>query len=92
MDGKTLIVQAVPFIPFTVISPAEGRIYGLDVDIVNVLAGKLNFQVRMELAMAWDLRHKNGSFGGMMGAVSTATYFALLLRYLPELVILKENP
>ena len=63
MDGKTLIVQTVVGLaPYSLFSPADGRFYGMDVDIAKVLAGKLNFQLRMKRAKSWD---------GIEGDVST---------------------
>ena len=91
MDGKTLIVQTVVgVVPYSLFSPVDGRLSGMDVDIVKVLAGKLNFQLRLKLAKTWGKRHKNGSWdGSMMGDVSTTTtsYFAIL-QFLPKLAIL----
>ena len=91
MDGKTLIVQTVVGIPpYSVFSPVDGRLSGMDVDIVKVLAGKLNFQLRMELAKTWSKKHKNGSWAkSMIGDVSsTITSYFAILQCLPKLALL----
>ena len=87
LDGKTLIVQTVVGLaPYSLFSPADGRLCGLDVDIVKVLAEKLNFQLRMKFAKTWAKRHKNGSWDeSMMGDVSTTYHFRFfMLQFLPK--------
>ena len=68
----------VPFTPYGMFSFSDGRIFGMDVDILKTMAQKLNFKFNIQLLRGWDYKYENGTFGGMIGGVSMIFKLSLL--------------